>query len=200
MTDLVIVRGKHSGYDPVYTSIAHDTRPGHYATIEIANGAVKERRLYRASERKLLEARLDERTFGRILVDPREDPALLPKVTVPHAMDADLNALRRAKSDAEQTDLLKLSDVVRTRLDQSDGTFRGFRGAAKSDALKTDKVAFQVNKQKEFTEYRGGMQMTNGLVQELTRVDAHTPEWTELLSRVNIGLNAVDRAANVERL
>ena len=197
---LVVVRGSYRGLDPAYACVARDTRPGHYATFEVDGGVVQNRAHYRASERDDLQRLM--RSYDTVYVDRRDGDGLLPLTPPPEALTADLNVIRRAKSEEEMRVMREMSSLTRRMLDGSpdDATFRG----ATSESALPYKWAFQKTDRPGFTEYRGGFQSASGLYTDLTRVEPKTAAFRGLLERTNRGLDAVQRnlreGASVEAL
>ena len=186
--DLIVVRGSYRGSDPVFNCVAHDTRPGHYVALDVTNGCVTRRRLYRAAERRAVETLLTDPSYEHVLVDRRNDPKLMSLSVPSRAMSADLDELMRAKSEEEKRVLASAAELTRRQLDE--GNYRGFRGA-KSAQMTPKSAGFRVKQGRGFTEYRGGFETPNGMHVDLTRVEARTPEWSQRLERVHRGLDAV---------
>lgn len=193
---LVVVRGSYRGANPAYVSAAHDTRKNHYVALELQGGRVLERTHYRAAERRALEERMGAYR-GAVLADRRADASLLPLTPPETAGDADLGALRRAKSPEELDALAHVADLAFRGLHSTDGgaAFRGVATAAEGgDGMR---AAHRVTKRPGFVEYRGGFQTAGGLYSELSRVEARTPAWQARLDRVHAGLDAVERELRV---
>jgi len=187
-SSLIVVRGAYRGIDPTYACAAHDATPGRYVLLHVRDNAVQSRKIVPASDRAYVESEMDR--YRAVYVDEREDAGLLPLAAPAHAQSADLERMRRAKSDEELEALRGLSALTRRRLDGGDVGSATFRGAAQRENLKS---AFEVTKRRGFTQYRGGLQDALGRVTDLTRVEAKTPAWADRLARVHAGLDAVER-------
>jgi hypothetical protein len=191
-SSLIVVRGAYRGIDPTYACAAHDATPGRYVLLHVRDNAVQSRKIVPASDRAYVESEMDR--YRAVYVDEREDAGLLPLAAPAHAQSADLERMRRAKSDEELEALRGLSALTRRRLDGGDVGSATFRGAAQRENLKS---AFEVTKRRGFTQYRGGLQDALGRVTDLTRVEAKTPAWADRLARVHAGLDAVERELHV---
>ena len=193
---LVVVRGAYRGTDPTYACLTHDVREGHYGSFEILDGRVQNRTVYRASERAALERRMAEaNAFDAVYVDGRDDARLLALTAPKHALPADLNLFRRAKSDGEMRVLRELGQLSRDSLDaSSDG--RTFRGATATGVTPYRAAHARVARD-GFVEYRGGFQSPTGLFAELSRVEPTNDAFRGLLERTHRGLDAVQREMRV---
>ena len=187
---LVVVRGSYRGTDPTYACTAHDTQQGRYLLLEVEGGKVSKRTVVPASDRRGVENAMQSYR-GSVYVDKRTDAGLLPLTAPAHAREADLASMRRAKSDEELDALRGLSRDTIHLLNAPKVSASTFRGAA---ARTGNKSGFEVTRKHGFTQYRGGIMDGKGRVSDLTRVDAHTPEWEARLARVDRGLQAVYRA------
>jgi hypothetical protein len=184
---LIVVRGAYRGTDAAYACTAHDARPGRYVMLEVDEGRVLKRTIVPAADRRVVEDAM--RSYRGVYVDRRTDAGLLPLEAPAHALDADLNALRRAKSDAEIEALCAARDQARDALDAVEApTASTFRGAAAQEGYKS---SFEVTRAKGFTQYRGGVQDALGRCSDQTRVEARTPAWEARLARAYRGLDAV---------
>ena len=125
MTDLslLVVRGKTSELDPTFLSVARSQLRNHYVALDVRDGRVESRTLYRASERPLLESRLEDRKYGSVAVDKRDDTGLLPLHCPPNALAADVQTLLREKSDEELKRLRHLSTMLASG--NADNKYRG---------------------------------------------------------------------------
>ena len=186
---LYVVRGARDSLDPTYACASHNNQTGRYAMIEVDtnSGMVTGRKL--ANNVNTVER--EAATYRGVYMDDRTDDSLVGMPSVTHAQRADLDMIRRAKSDLELQVLDELSDDTRRLLDRSDDE-RTFRGAAHQMG---HRAYFRKHDGNGFTEYRGGMKDAMGRCSDLTRIVPHTTAWRERMERVNNGLDQVAQAA-----
>lgn len=183
---LFVVRGAKDGFDATYACASHNTKPGNYAMIEVDTdaGKVTSRRIESSIDTVVKEAS----TYRGVYLDERSDKNLVAIPVLPNSQPADLDALRRPKSDEEILALSSLSAKTRSLVGMDSMTEQTFRGEANKLG---NRAYFKVHHGKGFTEYRGGMQDDKGRCSDLTHVVAHNSKWKGILSRVNAGLDAV---------
>ena len=185
---LVVVRGSYRGTDPTFACIAHNTVKNQYAAIELTDGRVTDRTLYRSSERRALEKHLADYR-GTVFVDKRKARATFPLTAPASASEADLMRFRRAVGNgvggAAQARRPQLPRTVPLREAVQ------FRGASSSSVTPV-RSAHNTVKRSGFVQYRGGYQTRQGLYSELSR-GRRTPAWQERLDRVHRGLDEVEK-------
>lgn len=191
MTDrsLLIVRGGRNGSDSTFSCVAHSTDPGNYVAIEFENGLVASRTLYRGAERKTLEKLATSPTFTSVYADTRTGKHLLPFKFPKHALEADLNVFRRAKSDDEISSIQRMSGILQASRELARDE-QHFRGTV--DSLEY-RHAMQETTGKEFSMKRYGLQDALGRTVELTSVSPHTVDWRTRMLRVDNGCYAVQK-------
>jgi|TARA_E500000178_G_C17027215_1_gene758661 hypothetical protein len=155
--------------------------------VDTDNGVVTGRKLVNSAN----DVEAEASTYRGVFMDTRDDSALVKKPIVNHAQHADLDMIRRAKSDAELDVLGTLSTHTRELLENVTDE-RTFRGAAHEMG---NRAYFRRHIGKGFTEYRGGMKDEMGRCSDLTRIVPHTTAWKERMERVNHGLDQVTQAA-----
>lgn len=186
---LYVIRGARNNLDPTYACASHDKESGRYVALEVdtTQGRVVNRRI--ESSRAAVEELASN--YRGVYMDTRDDSNLMEAPTVKNSIAADLDLIRRAKSDEELEDLRNLSAKTRAMLEEGMSESK-FRGVANSLG---NRAYFKAHRGKGFTEYRGGMKDEHGRCSDLTRVVAHNAAWEERLARVNRGLDRVERAA-----
>ena len=186
---LYVIRGARSKLDPTYACASHDKESGRYVTLEVdtTKGRVVNRRV--ESSREAVEELASN--YRGVYMDTRDDPNLMALPKVKNSIAADLDLIRRAKSDEELRDLRNLSAKTRAMLEEGMSEAK-FRGTANSLG---NRAYFKAHRGKGFTEYRGGMKDEHGRCSDLTRVVAHNAAWEERLARVYRGLDKVEKAA-----
>lgn len=186
---LYVVRGAQNFVDPTYACASHDNKCGKYAMLEIDNekGMVTKRMLVTTQG----EVEQQALNYRGVIMDSRTDDFLLPKPNVEGSTVADLDDIRRAKSDTELQELRELSQKTREMLNTHDeeSTFRSV-----ADEL-GNRSYFKAYKTEGFTEYRGGMKNEKGICSDLTRVVPNNEAWKERLQRTNQGLDLVTKSA-----
>lgn len=191
MTDrsLLIVRGGRNEPDPTFSCIAHSTDTGGYVAIELENGLVTNRTLYRGSERKTLETLADSPTYTSVYADKRTEKHLLPFRYPKHSLTADLNVFRRAKSDEEISSIQRMAGILNASREHARDE-NHFRGTV--DSLDY-RHAVQERTGREFTLKRYGLQDELGRGVELSSVEPHTLDWKARMMRVDAGCRAVGK-------
>ena len=191
MTDrsLLIVRGGRNESDPTFSCIAHSTDTGGYVAIELENGIVTNRTLYRGSERKTLETLAESPTYTSVYADKRTEKHLLPFRYPKHSLTADLNVFRRAKSDEEISSIQRMAGILNASREHARDE-QHFRGTV--DSLDY-RHAVQERTGREFTLKRYGLQDELGRGVELTSVEPHTLDWKARMMRVDAGCRAVGK-------
>lgn len=186
---LYVIRGSRDTLDPTYACASHNNAPGKYALLEVdtVKGAVTKRQLTSSAAAVEQEAA----KYRGIFMDTRDDTKLLRQPAVSHSQPANLDLIRRAKSDEELRDLDVLSRKTRELLENKvdENTFRGTANKMGNRSY------FRAHHGKGFTEYRGGMKDAKGRCSDLTHVVPHNAAWEERLARVNRGLDRVTQAA-----
>ena len=72
MTDreLIVVRGnKHGKYDATFACAAHEDARNSYVAIDVTDGQISDRTVYRASQRAALERRMCDPAYRAVSVD-----------------------------------------------------------------------------------------------------------------------------------
>lgn len=184
---LLIVRGGRNEPDPTFSCIAHSTKAGHYAAIEFEDGLVTNRTLYRGAERRLLQRLAESPTYTSVYADTRADNHLLPFKFPKHALTADLNLFRRAKSDEEISSIQRMAGILQASREYARDE-QHFRGTV--DSLNY-RHAVQEREGTEFTLKRYGLQDEMGRSVELSSVEPHTLDWKARMLRVDNGCRAV---------
>jgi len=155
----------------------------------VEEGNVVGRTIYRASERRQLEERMESDRYSSVLVDERKGNEFLPLTTPNTAIPTDLSRYRRAKSDDELEDLSSISMHVSSNMGEP--TFKGV------SVQKGYKGASSARKTKNFTETRFGAMDSKGRIVELSRINTHNPKWKDRFDRFEAGLDAVEAAMRV---
>ena len=188
---LYVVRGGVAHTDPTYACVSHNTAPSRFVMIETNDeGNVSKRTIVPSDDIESVENSMN--TFrGEVFVDDRTSDDLVPKPHCHRAAPADLDMFRSSKSDEELDKLSKLSKMTRSLVDTPGMSEAIFRGEAKDNDCK---AYFKVHKGNGFTEYRGGMQSSEHLCSDLTRIVPKTAEWEQRLERVYRGFDRVEAA------
>ena len=191
MTDrsLLIVRGGRNEPDPTFSCIAHSTNMGEYVAIELENGIVTNRTLYRGSERKTLESLAENPMYTSVYADKRTEHHLLPFRYPKHSLTADLNVFRRAKSDEEISAIQRMAGILHASRQHARDE-QHFRGTVDSMDYRH---ALQERTGNEFTLKRYGLQDELGRSVELSSVEPHTLDWKTRMMRVDAGCRAVGK-------
>ena len=200
MSELLVVRGAtDNSLDPTFACASHSSMRNAYVAIEVDDGNVVDRTLYRSSERVKLERQMNDAKYGSVLVDSRDDKKLLPLNAPSHAGALDIASIHRAKSDSEIHQLTTMGKhLYRAIHGASDSdTFRGAVDA-QYDTQNDTQSAFQRHECENcFIEYRGGMRHKNGITVELARVEPLNADWSNRMERVHRGMDAVHNELRV---
>jgi hypothetical protein len=186
---LYVVRGARDSLDPTYACAAHNNQKGRYAMIEVDTdkGTVTGRTMTNSVH----EVEAEAASYRGVYMDTRPNNSLVKLPVVKHAQSADLDLIRRAKSDVELDVLNDLSNSTRKLLEHAKDEYT-FRGSAHGMG---NRAYFRKHVGKGFTEYRGGMKDSMGRCSDLTRIVPHTTAWRERMNRVHHGLDEVTRSA-----
>jgi hypothetical protein len=123
-----------------------------------------------------------------VYADTRTHNHLLPFKFPEHALKADLNVFRRAKSDEEIASIQRMAKILQASREHAHDE-QDFRGTA--DSLDY-RHASQQRAGNEFTMKRYGLQDDLGRTVELSSVEPHTLDWKERMLRVDAGCRAVE--------
>ena len=190
-TSLIIVRGARNAdeYDPTFSCMSHAKDGKQYAAIELENGKVVERKLFRGSQRRELERIARSDKYTAVYADMRRDGHLLPFSYPNTAIETDLNTFRRAKSDTEMKTLSEMSQILQKSCKEwhSEDQYRGAVNEADYN------WAMDENTNEHFTVKRFGITDSYGRTLELSTIDPHTEDWSERTQRVFKGCEAVAR-------
>lgn len=190
---LLVVRGSKDAHtlDSTFACVAHSDENKAYVALELDKGRVVDREIYPHTHRRELENRMHDPKYGSVLVDSRSDAFLLPLTPPDDAMEANLEELRRSKSDLEIRQLQKMDAAICTAFGDEEQHIdkRTFRGTIEEDDLRS---AFQRRECKNrFVEYRGGARNPHGLTVELSTVVPLCNDWERRIARAENGFRAV---------
>jgi hypothetical protein len=124
-----------------------------------------------------------------VYADTRTANHLLPFKFPKHALEADLNVFRRAKSDDEISSIQRMSGILKASREHARDE-QHFRGTV--DSLNY-RHAVQERAGTEFTLKRYGLQDELGRSVELSSVEPHTLDWKARMLRVDDGCRAVEK-------
>ena len=196
-TFMAIARGSKNDIDPYSACLANEAATGKYVVLEVSGNHVSSRRLFRSSERSVVEKIASEASRGgtTVLYDMRKKSDILPLTIPRHADPLDFQGLVRARSEDEILRVQALSRKTFDLLHQDRvSNARSFRGVSEQSECDGTLEKRQMD---GFVQYRAGMRDEKGLVSDLTRVVPQTPEWEQRMGRIYKGLQAVGEAAVV---
>jgi hypothetical protein len=124
-----------------------------------------------------------------VYADTRTNDHLLPFKFPKHALTADLNVFRRAKSDEEISSIQRMAGILQASREHARDE-EHFRGTV--DSLDY-RHAVQERAENEFTLKRYGLQDELGRSVELSSVEPHTLDWKARMLRVDGGCRAVEK-------
>jgi len=124
-----------------------------------------------------------------VYADTRTANHLLPFKFPKHALTADLNVFRRAKSDEEVSSIQRMAGILQASRKHARDE-QHFRGTV--DSLNY-RHAVQERAENEFTVKRYGLQDELGRSVELSSVEPHTLDWKARMLRVDGGCRAVEK-------
>ena len=187
---LFVIRGGRDHLDPTYACTSHNTKPGNYALLEVdpTQGRVTGRKI----ESHIEDVHKEAAKYRGVYLDTRNDANLIEMPRLPNSEEADLDILRRPKSDEEILAMHALSSKTVDLIQAEGMTEARFRGECK---MLGNKSYFKVHHGTGFTEYRGGMQDEKGRCSDHTFVVANSKDWENRFARVKAGLDAVYDAA-----